>query len=80
LVENVQKWLSPADPSINFNMARKAYHEGTATWFTRSSIFKRWKSEGSDSLLWIHGKGTFGLLTVAWFLLMRRSYLDSGVR
>jgi hypothetical protein len=63
LVEKFQKWLSPADPSINFNIARRAYHEGTAMWFIQSSIFKRWKSEGSESLLWIHGKRTFGLLT-----------------
>jgi hypothetical protein len=79
LVEKFQKWLSPPDPCINLNIARKAYHEGTAMWFTQSSIFNLWKSEGSESLLWIHGKRIFVLLTVPWFLLMTPSCLDSGV-
>ncbi|KAI0248526.1 hypothetical protein BJV78DRAFT_789652 [Lactifluus subvellereus] len=54
--ENCQKWLSPPDPSINFNTARKAYHDGTAAWFTRCVTFNRWKADGSENLLWIHGK------------------------
>jgi hypothetical protein len=62
LRKDLQKWLSPPDPSINLNTARKAYHQGTAAWFTQGSIFNRWKSEGSESMLWINGKRTFLLL------------------
>ena len=51
--ELFRRWLSPPDPSINHNIARKAHHGGTATWFTRGHIMKVWKSTGS--LLWIHG-------------------------
>jgi hypothetical protein len=58
LQNKFQTWLSPPDPSINFNTARKAYHDGTATWFTQGVIFKRWKALGSESLLWVHGKRT----------------------
>ncbi|KAH9018461.1 hypothetical protein EDB84DRAFT_1231526, partial [Lactarius hengduanensis] len=47
-------WLSPADPSTNHNIARKAQHKGTAVWFFQGSIFIEWRSTGS--LLWIHGK------------------------
>ncbi|KAI0255528.1 hypothetical protein BJV78DRAFT_681434 [Lactifluus subvellereus] len=54
--EGFQEWLSPPDPTINYNTARKAYHDGTATWFTRSEIFERWKESGSEHFLWIHGK------------------------
>jgi hypothetical protein len=54
--EKLQNWLSPPDPSINHNIARKVHHEGTATWFFQGSIFKDWKS--SPSLLWVHGKRT----------------------
>jgi hypothetical protein len=54
-----KKWLSPPDPKINYNTAREIYHDGTATWFTRGETFSRWKSSGSESLLWIHGKGLF---------------------
>ena len=47
-------WLSPADPSTDHNIARKAHNEGTAVWFCEGGIFIEWKSTGS--LLWIHGK------------------------
>ncbi|KAI9438088.1 hypothetical protein H4582DRAFT_1852824 [Lactarius indigo] len=50
----LRAWLSPADPSTNHNIARKAQHEGTAVWFFQGSIYIEWKSTGS--LLWIHGK------------------------
>ncbi|KAH9053164.1 hypothetical protein EDB87DRAFT_287073 [Lactarius vividus] len=50
----LRAWLSPADPSTNHNIARKAQHKGTAVWFFQGSIFIEWRSTGS--LLWIHGK------------------------
>ncbi|KAH8980689.1 hypothetical protein EDB92DRAFT_1820498 [Lactarius akahatsu] len=50
----LRAWLSPADPSTNHNIARKAQHKGTTVWFFQGSIFIEWKSTGS--LLWIHGK------------------------
>ena len=50
------EWLSPPDPSINYNIARDTHHKGTALWFTESSAFRDWKTSGS--LLWIHGKRT----------------------
>jgi protein subunit release factor A len=54
LRKELRKWLSPPDPSTNHNIARKAHHKGTASWFFQGSIFEEWKS--SPSLLWIHGK------------------------
>ena len=57
LKQLLRAWLSPADPSTNHNIARKAQHKGTAVWFFRGSIFVEWKSTGS--LLWIHGKRAF---------------------
>ena len=56
LREKLQKWLSPPNPSTNHNIARKAHHKGTASWFFQGSIFEQWKL--SPSLLWIHGKRT----------------------
>ena len=38
-------------------MARKTCHNGTTTWFTRSTTFNQWTLTGS--LLWIHGIRTF---------------------
>ncbi|KAH9007381.1 hypothetical protein EDB83DRAFT_2302272 [Lactarius deliciosus] len=54
LTQLLREWLSPADPSTNHNIARKAQHRGTAVWFFQDSIFFEWKSTGS--LLWIYGK------------------------
>jgi hypothetical protein len=51
-----RRWLSPPDPSTNHNIACNAHHEGTATWFFEGRTYKEWKSRGSESLLWIHGK------------------------
>jgi hypothetical protein len=52
--QDLHRWLSPPDSSINHNIARKAHYEGTASWFFQGSIFNKWRS--SPSLLWIHGK------------------------
>jgi len=54
LQRDIRSWLSPPDPSINHNIARGIYQNGTASWFTESTTFKEWKSNGS--LLWVHGK------------------------
>jgi hypothetical protein len=56
LLNILQQWLSPPDPSTSHNVARKAHLKGTASWFFQGSIFEQWKS--SSSLLWIHGKRT----------------------
>jgi ankyrin repeat protein len=54
LLEQVEIWLSPPDPSTNHNVACQARHEGTASWFMQDDVFRQWKSTGS--LLWVHGK------------------------
>ena len=56
LREELRRWLSPPDPSTNHKIARHAHHKGTATWFFEGRTYKQWKSIGSESLLWIHGK------------------------
>ena len=56
LRQDLRRWLSPPDPSTNHNIACNAHHKGTATWFFEGRTYKEWKSTGSESLLWIHGK------------------------
>ena len=63
LRETLQKWLAPSDPSINHNIARKAHHNGTASWFFQGSIFKQWKFSARE-LPWIHKRGDFPLLWI----------------
>ena len=54
LRQNLRRWLSPPDPSTNHNIACRAHHKGTATWFVQGSIYNKWKS--TPALLWVHGK------------------------
>ncbi|KAH8985152.1 hypothetical protein EDB92DRAFT_1883779, partial [Lactarius akahatsu] len=49
-----RSWLSPPDPSSNYNIACDIHQDGTATWFCEGSVFAEWNAKGS--LLWIHGK------------------------
>ncbi|KAI0301685.1 hypothetical protein B0F90DRAFT_288549 [Multifurca ochricompacta] len=64
LQQDLRRWLSPPDPSINHNIARATHHSGTASWFFQGSIFNDWKSSGS--LLWVHGKPGSGK-SILWF-------------
>jgi hypothetical protein len=77
LRENFQRWLSPPDPSINYNTARVAYHDGTAAWFIQDHTFQDWKVSGSESLLWIHGKRMFLLPSASLLLLMPPTWIIS---
>ncbi|KAI9441063.1 hypothetical protein BJY52DRAFT_1378164 [Lactarius psammicola] len=52
--QDLQDWISPPDPSINYVTACDAHHKNTATWCTQGNTFADWKASGS--LLWIHGK------------------------
>jgi hypothetical protein len=61
LRDDLLRWLSPSDPSINHNIASKAHHDGTAQWFFQGRIFKEWKS--TASFLWVHGKRVFLLIS-----------------
>jgi hypothetical protein len=76
LRKDLENWLSPPDPFINFNTADHARHEGTAVWFTQSDVFKNWKE--SSSLLWIHGKRTSSVI-FARSLLLTGLYVHSGL-
>ena len=57
LRQDLRKWLSPSDPSINHNIACGALRKQRAEWFLEGSIFTEWKSNGA--LLWLHGKRMF---------------------
>ena len=76
LREKSQKWLVSPDPSTNHNIARKAHHKGTASWFFQSRIYEQWKS--SSSVLWIHGKRTFFSFSLSFIPLTPISVAGSG--
>lgn len=64
-LDKSRQWLSPVDPSTNYNASRKAYHDGTASWFIQGTSFREWEVIGS--LLWVHGKRVF--ISMVSFLL-----------
>ena len=76
LLEEVQTWLSPPNPTTNHDVARKARLEGTAKWFLQGKKYQTWKSSGS--LLWIHGKREF-CFSVSMTGPFMVSWLHSGL-
>jgi hypothetical protein len=51
------KWLSSADPSINYISARDKHQPETGDWLVKESHdFKNWETS-SNSFLWVNGKG-----------------------
>jgi hypothetical protein len=72
LRQELQRWLSPPDPSTNHNIARKCHHQGTTTWFFQTSIYEKWKS--TPSLLWVHGKRMLSLRPTALHLMTSCPY------
>lgn len=53
-LHQVRTWLSPPDPSSNFNNARLQHHIGTGQWFLEDDSYARWKTQ-RNSFLWLHG-------------------------
>jgi hypothetical protein len=77
LRDSLLRWLSPPNPSVNQNIARKAHHDGTTEWFFEGSIFNQWKSAGS--FLWVHGKRVLFLtFTMRRPLIISHFYTVAG--
>ena len=50
----VLRWLAGADPSTNYNTARKKHEKNTGSWLLQSPEFKSWK-ESDGSIMWLFG-------------------------
>jgi hypothetical protein len=68
--------LFTPDPWVNHNLARKAHHRGTATWFTQGDTFNNWKS--TASLMWIHGLRLY-ISFVSSFPIVDGLFYDSWI-
>ncbi|KAK8115574.1 hypothetical protein PG984_012076 [Apiospora sp. TS-2023a] len=53
-LHKIRAWLSPPDPSTNFNKAREQHHQGTGQWLLESDQYKKWKTQ-RNSFLWLNG-------------------------
>ncbi|KAH9000349.1 hypothetical protein EDB92DRAFT_1812706 [Lactarius akahatsu] len=76
LRHDLRNWLSPPDPSVNYNTACGAHHMGTAAWLTRGDAFNGWMASGC--LLWVHGKRMFLFLPPPTELLLTPYRLIAG--
>jgi Cdc6-like AAA superfamily ATPase len=50
----MHKWVSPPDPSTNYNKALQQRQEGTGRWLLQRSLFRKWQTQ-QNSFLWLHG-------------------------
>ncbi|KAH9047932.1 ankyrin repeat-containing domain protein, partial [Lactarius deliciosus] len=77
VLQKLKGWLSPPDPSTNYNIGLRDLHKETATWFLEGRIFQEWYS--MDSLLWIHGKPGSGKSILCSAIIQRIvSLCDDG--
>ncbi|KAJ1328910.1 ankyrin repeat domain-containing protein 50 [Microdochium nivale] len=53
-LDKIRRWLTPPDPSTNFNNAREQHHTGTGQRFLHSDAFTKWKKD-RNSFLWLNG-------------------------
>ena len=63
-IEKIHRWLSPPDPSLNYQKALDERHEGTGVWFIESKEFAKWRTK-PNSFLWLHGKPGSGKSVLA---------------
>ncbi|TWU70855.1 hypothetical protein ED733_000488 [Metarhizium rileyi] len=52
--EKMERWLSPPDPSTNYNNALQQRQEGSGLWFLQTDAFAEWKKR-RNSFLWLNG-------------------------
>jgi hypothetical protein len=50
----LHRWLSPPEPSTNYNKALQQRQEGTGSWFLQTEAFAAWKLQ-RNSFLWLYG-------------------------
>ena len=63
LEQDVRHWLLPPDPWKNHDLACESRHSGTGTWWIQGDTYAELKTSGPSSLLWVHGKRRYFLLS-----------------
>ena len=69
------RWLSPIDPTINQAAARKKHEDQTGEWFTKGEEYRKW-TKNTNSFLWLHGIPGCGK-TILWSDLMLGILLET---
>jgi hypothetical protein len=80
-LEKIQKWLSAADPSSNYEQALKQRQNNTGFWLLNSDQYRKWKTEPA-SFLWLHGIPGSGKTILSSTILqdLLRAYGDNKAK
>lgn len=54
ILQNIEEWLQPADPSSNHQQALKKRQHNTGLWLLEGELYQQWKSS-PQSFIWLHG-------------------------
>ncbi|KAF6835360.1 ankryin repeat protein [Colletotrichum musicola] len=76
-LKEVKEWLNPADPSTNFNDARKVRYRDTGEWLLKSHQFREWE-DGDRRQLWLHGMQGCGKTVLAYTIIERVAAKTDG--
>ncbi|KFZ01827.1 hypothetical protein V501_09775 [Pseudogymnoascus sp. VKM F-4519 (FW-2642)] len=50
----IRQWLSPPDPSVNYQKSCKQREEDTGLWFLNGEEYTKWKTDAA-SIIWLYG-------------------------
>lgn len=53
-MKELNRWLLPPDPSVNYNKALQQRHKGSGQWLLQRTDYATWKAK-AGSFLWLHG-------------------------
>ena len=54
MLAKIREWLSPPDPSLNYDKALEQRQADTGLWFLESPDYSKWKIDPA-SFLWLYG-------------------------
>jgi hypothetical protein len=77
---NMHTWLSPPDPSTNYNKALEARHKDSGQWFLESPEYASWRAQ-PNSFLWLNGKPGCGKTILSSTIIedLRKSSSRAGI-
>lgn len=76
-IQRVKDWLSPPEPSINFNKALKQRHGSTGQWFLESELYQSWKST-PNAFLWLYARPGCGKTVLSSTVIEDLRTSDAG--
>ncbi|KAG9259042.1 uncharacterized protein F5Z01DRAFT_678895 [Emericellopsis atlantica] len=65
-LDKIRQWLSPCDPSTNYNRALSFRFPGTGQWLLDSEAYRNWRTNlSSHAFLWLNGMAGCGKTVIS---------------